>query len=391
MAGAVLTSWFIFLAWPSGVALQSMALGIGLLYGICRRKELSSSAEWRFVAVSYLFFLLLRVASSLLNGRESPLSIIEDFIGYSSLVVIPPMLCLLWQKVPASERYRQAFIALTLVTLVSLSQMVWQWRMEGMSIETGPEFARARGFYSHPLTLAYAALMLWPFWLNRGVKYQSWWGGLCVVGILIATVSRGVLAVAVAVAGIVFFFGLRGKARSLALACGIAVLGITAVTENRVSKQFSQLFSERNPDRASPYLDDRFAFWHAFSEMIQERPLLGHGSEIDRAYRKTYYKKIGLENFQKQYEAHNQYLQIAAETGLLGLLVFLCFILAIYRFIRSLPVEAKQIGLLTLLCFLISGLTQNAFQDSEVRYGLTVLLSLGLAVKKSQPGASLEP
>ncbi len=64
---------------------------------------------------------------------------------------------------------------------------------------------------------------------------------------------------------------------------------------------------------------DRLAMWQAALGMIHDRPLLGHGLNTFMANYLDYW--VGGER-QPRY-AHNCYLQVAAETGLIGLTAFL--------------------------------------------------------------------
>lgn len=66
-------------------------------------------------------------------------------------------------------------------------------------------------------------------------------------------------------------------------------------------------------------VQDRWAMWQAALGMIRDRPILGHGVNTFMANYLTYW--VSGER-QPRY-AHNCYLQVAAETGLIGLAIFL--------------------------------------------------------------------
>src|SRR5262249_29150662 len=82
-------------------------------------------------------------------------------------------------------------------------------------------------------------------------------------------------------------------------------------------------------------LSRRFTIWTATVHMIKDQPLLGHGLGSHAAlffdYRRADIKRgVNTEPLAEvAVEAHNEYLQIAAETGLIGLLLFL-MVVAIY-------------------------------------------------------------
>jgi len=177
---------------------------------------------------------------------------------------------------------------------------------------------------------------------------------------------------------------LSGRIRLLLLFGTLASGTLMMATDNPMSHRFSVLFSEQNPDQFSSYPDDRLAFWHAHAEMIKDRPILGHGVHLNHEYRKPYYERIGLADFPKKYEAHNQFIQAWTEGGLLALFCFIGWLLSLALWIKrdmSAPLF-KRMALQTLLVFVIGGLTQNAFFDSEVRtvlmVGILLLLIKGL-------------
>jgi O-antigen ligase len=103
---------------------------------------------------------------------------------------------------------------------------------------------------------------------------------------------------------------------------------------------------------------DRVFMWQTAWHMIQDRPVLGHGINTFMANYLTYW--VGGEQ-QPRY-AHNCYLQMAAETGLVGLAAFLWLLwLAFARMGRALT-RAPASGDRTILAGLVAGLLAFAIQ-----------------------------
>jgi len=69
-----------------------------------------------------------------------------------------------------------------------------------------------------------------------------------------------------------------------------------------------------------PLVPPREDLWHAAVQMITERPLLGVGPGT---YRLRYGSYLGMATWDERAFAHNIYLEIAATTGVVGLLAFL--------------------------------------------------------------------
>lgn len=263
---------------------------------------------------------------------------------------------------------------------VALSQYLFDWRLSGSTLISGGR--RAQGFYSHPLTLAYASLVTVPWALHqifsRPRRWRSWGFLAGSTALVMLSQSRTVQAVYL----ILFLFfclaSLHGRRRWLTLAA-CCVLGASAmIIPNPFTWKFRQTFTEQGVDRHSPYRDDRLAFWKIHGDMVRERPLLGHGADLDTAYRAPYYTANGLENFTKKYEAHNMYLQVAANGGLVALGIWILWMWGeISIILRSLSqIALQRVLLATWAAYLVAGLTQNAFQDGEVRFAMTLLVGV---------------
>jgi len=260
--------------------------------------------------------------------------------------------------------------------LVVLSQYLWPWRLVGIHIT--PDDGRPKGFYSHPLSLAYAVALLWPFSVQRCLcepkKALHWVLFFSVGTILVLTRSRTVQIFSLALLLWNVFFLFRGKRRFWLLGILLLTIGGIYSTNNIVSHNLRRMLAGQSPDHKSGYPDDRMAFWHVHFNMWKEYPLRGHGLGLSEEYRKPYYADIGLQNFARPYAAHNLFLQVLVNEGLIGFLGFLLWIgwyLHVCR-LRIPSVRFRSITSQTWWLFLLAGLTQNSFQDSSVRMGLTL-------------------
>jgi O-antigen ligase len=66
----------------------------------------------------------------------------------------------------------------------------------------------------------------------------------------------------------------------------------------------------------------RLEFWRVAAELFTNRPLTGYGQG---AYYSAYYLEYGMNQWYSRF-AHNNFLQILSETGIIGLLLFLLFL-----------------------------------------------------------------
>jgi O-antigen ligase len=382
---------------PFGPALQNLGLLIGC--GMSARRlrqipaEIAALVRSPAARAAHLFlfgFLFFSILASLLNPSHPKTDLFGYFMGFAPLLLGPAFFARMAGPEPEQGDLLQKLFTLILIFWagIVLSQALIGWRIQGASLDLDPFFQRARGFYSHPLTLAYVALLLFPYvQLQLLSEPKNAWRQCAfgsVIILLVFSQSRMVqiLVFALGLWNIVQM--LSGRIRLLLLFGTLASGTLMMATDNPMSHRFSVLFSEQNPDQFSSYPDDRLAFWHAHAEMIKDRPILGHGVHLNHEYRKPYYERIGLADFPKKYEAHNQFIQAWTEGGLLALFCFIGWLLSLALWIKrdmSAPLF-KRMALQTLLVFVIGGLTQNAFFDSEVRtvlmVGILLLLIKGL-------------
>ncbi len=384
--------------YPFGPAIQNLGLGLVFIASIASiilgqstdRLKLPFAVSGPLLCL--LAFLLSNVVSTWLNPGNHDQEKFAYFMGYFPLVLLPWLATALPELDKKGENQLLSLGALIVLFwgLLSASQSFFPWRWIGVSF-VASGIGRAQGFYSHPMSLAYASLIIWPLAIRMLLsfpgRWQSWCLGLGSLLMLVYSMSRIAQVLVLAFTLWNIFALLSGRRRLQILLVLLLGSGLTAVTENPVSIRFRHLLQADRIDRSSAYPDDRIAFWHAHLLMIQDRPLLGHGIHLNLEFRKPYYERLGLGDFNKQYQAHNQYLQILADGGLIALTWFFAWIVLGWRLMRKtfLSPFLRQTVFQCLLIFLLGCLTQNAFDDSTVRTGLVILwLMIFLKVPRSQ-------
>lgn len=386
----ILVSTLILVA-PLGVAGQNIGIGLAVvLFAVLSKNDqgrslkegLSLPFSRQFTALSLLLVIPI-LSATIIRGDTKESS--GFLLGYLLVLAIFYMALSLAQA-QIKERFllKLPSVVLAVVGLISLSQFLIGWKLDG--IEITHQIKRAQGFYSHPLTLAYAALIIVPTVVARLAAFPKDPKSIVMAlsTLLIVVTSQSITVIVLtAIISIVIAFKLL-KLRHFAVLCAVgSMVGVLAISvPNPVSEKFQRVLSGERSDHETPYPDDRIAFWHAHWEMFKDAPLLGHGSGITRAMRKPYYEKIGLGSIERMYEAHNMYLQTAVEGGILaviGLFSFLAWWWLAARSARFLPAWIRIGAMYTPLAFAAGGLTQNALQDSEVRYVLFCMCALQMA------------
>lgn len=372
---------------PLAVAGHNIGTGIValiLFWQIYQRRAQLPLAEMKRefgvpLAISCAFIAML-VSASILNPTNPDHASWSLIFGHSIWALLPVFVCLAQPRFEEQD-WRRVATCLALVTAfmgsVAIAQTVWGFKVQGAHFVIGS--TRAQGFYSHPLTFAYVGILLFPLGCASVARepksWVAWAQFLGASAVIYASQSRTAQAVCAVAALFNLFYFAKGRVRTgLIVVGGIAVL-MAALIDNPMRTRFIDTVKGGYDRQSSAYADDRLAFWDANWEMVKERPIIGHGDHLDTAYRAPYYAKIGLPNFTRMYEAHNMYLQTVVNAGVIGLIILLAWLAWYLR--RTYQLGQVGFGgivaLETFVAIMLAAMTQNAFQDSEVRYGMTLL------------------
>ncbi len=376
--------YILILSFPFGPMIANISYGVSVFFLIRRflRKPsliaIKTLPRSLFLSACFaLAYVLWLALTTCLNLNKQP-NILGAILGYLPWVLFPCLFKLAYPSFSSSSILKKCTRFLVILTclwgLIIVSQYLFEWRL--LAFRIVHDDPRPRGFYSHPLSLAYVLLFFWPLACNylaeNFKKIERWVFLLAIASGIVLSQSRTVQAVAFGFSFIFLVQKIQGPRRWLALVLMIVTSLSVLTTKNIVSDKFAQTFSSQGLDRYSNYADDRLAFWDAHWLMIKERPILGHGWGMDDQYRQPYYAKLGLVNFKKAYGAHNVFIQILSEGGLIGLIIFLLWLGYFLSFIGTLKPFARVVGWQTFILFFLASLTQNTLQDFSVRWVLTL-------------------
>lgn len=181
--------------------------------------------------------------------------------------------------------------------------------------------AGAYGMYENQNDYSFIIVMILPYacLYLRVCRYR--WQQLALIAVIVGGVvgimlslSRGGILALVLEGALLLWVTMKGARRAAALAV-LAVLGTAASVH---------LFAAREADQAGQYTladseDTRYELWRAARAVFEAHPILGVGSmrfsEVARQYAPISHDDRGK-------VAHNTYLEIAADTGVLGLGTF---------------------------------------------------------------------
>lgn len=409
---------FCFAASWLGVAAQSFAMFLVLVWlfiflrsvnsGVLIESYRSSTLSQTALIIG-LAWLGLALLSSALNPWTSA-SFPEFIGGYLWWALGPFTVAALAGSLGALDAYsfrkfvtnfgKIVWVLLITGCLIAASQYFFGWKLQG--IHPVPSEYRARILFSHPLSLAYILLLYVPLAAALLIHYPKSRLVLAVAGALLFLVfvssSRTVQAVVVLVGGAFIMFGLRGRFRTISIGIFLCFGLLLATTSNPIRRRFISTMEQQEDRQQALYADDRIAFWAVHWDMFREKPLFGHGLSYHQDYLDRYYNAHGLTGLKKKYPAHNMFLQIMVNTGIAGLILWFariavdvasCVILirgteGAKKILSHLPESSRVgmqkwigwVGFATIAGMMLAGLTQNAFQDSAVRFHWTILEGL---------------
>ncbi len=140
-------------------------------------------------------------------------------------------------------------------------------------------------------------------------------------------------------------------------------------------------------ERKEQSLVERYYLWDRAVSVIRAKPLTGTGINT---YAVAHQRYDTTKNWRvKNYYAHNGYLQLAAETGLPGLFLFLVFLLCYFRWIFSRISQKRRdgssaallpLGILTaLISFLAFAMVDTVLHNEQAAMTFWYLLGLQTA------------
>ncbi len=259
---------------------------------------------------------------------------------------------------------------------------------------------RVSGLFSHPLSVAGTALTLFSYFITltlcgprlekfafgsyRPVNYKviTAWIASCNFGMLVMSGGRTAIACSVLVLVLAslcsnssWFFT---RTKLLGAALGLAASGFFAVWSG-ITQRYLEFFAMFDSGKWMQW--ERLTFWKIHVKMIADNPVYGHGAAHLRSFlREGYYDFHGLESMPAKYNAHNIYLEVLANVGLVGAFVIglaMMFCLrTLYRMSRSDPLNRSlfMAALAALGANAMHGFTQNVFFDASVLAAYLALL-----------------
>ncbi len=292
----------------------------------------------------YLGFIIVSGISIIMANNKA-----ESFITFSTyltffLSLISIFLIVKKQELDIVNIFLVFCLGSVIIDSISiLSSLVQDTIVEGNTFSRGNTY---KGLTANINISAFMLTMKSPVIIYFLFKHQKnklkvWLLALVLLMVVISIfilLSRGAfIAFAISTFLLTLYFFIKSINRKFfipAIYLAVIVVGYF-ISSSLINSADSNIINDRissiNIDRTDKSIDERIRFYSAAVKSISKNPILGVGIGNWKIEGIRYDAK-NLDGYRVANHAHNDFLQVAAESGLIALLFFLGFILYPYKF-----------------------------------------------------------
>lgn len=381
IAYAMLWLFVFVLPWEGVVRVDKTAIlsqSMGIFAMGCAVFAVLSSGRLRrlhTLHVAALLFVLTAGFELLVynHGSRPP----AKFYTYVQLLL---MAWMIWELAPSPGRVLNLLLAYVLGAYVASFQTLLLYHSSGGALR---RFA-AGGVDPNDLAMTLALGLPMAWYLSNTYRKP-----------LLRWICRGYLPVAVVSIGLT---GSRGGLLASIVALTIVPLSMTRLSPNRLAITIATLLlsgalavayvPEKIVDRlatTSTEVEDlrlggRFKLWKAGLRAFPEHPLLGYGTA-------GYIRAISPQLGQASQVAHNSFISVLVEQGLIGLILYLLMFITAYRAVRRLPLLERRFGLVLMATLFAAMLPLTWEHRRPLWFILAALVGLSQALRVAPTGS----
>ncbi|MCX7830477.1 MAG: O-antigen ligase family protein, partial [Acidobacteria bacterium] len=281
-------------------------------------------------------------------------------------------------------------ISTALAFVMALAQFFFgtDFQKQRLFAQSGIASMPSKGFFTHHLTFAAVMGIIFLFFLsdllNKRSNFSTYLALFSSFFGLILSQSRGYL-LAVVVSACALLFKDNKKVMALFVISAVAVFSLFLMfSPSHIRERAFTLFSLKNGSFA-----ERVYLFKSGLEMFEKKPLFGWGAgqyqKYSEDFRKPYEDKIAYpegKGFRTKCHTHNIYLMVLIESGVLGFIAFILFLLAVFKNLVSLKAENRFAFLAPFVLFLTGGIFEYNLGDAEVVSLFAFLMGLSVALKR---------
>ena len=176
-------------------------------------------------------------------------------------------------------------------------------------------------------------------------------------------------------------FGKKGLLIALTAILFLASLYITCSDKSaRIREGFDNTINYINhvPEKRPTSMGIRYKFWENSLKIVAEKPWFGHGTgSFANEYKEESGSKRDIKN------PHNEFLLIAVQFGLLGVITYLGFLFSQYQAAKKLHQHEKWLAQGLLFTLILTSLFNSPFLDHTEGHWFAVMIALCFAPKIS--------
>jgi O-antigen ligase len=287
----------------------------------------------------------------------------NKFYTYVQLCCV---LFMIWEIARTEHRIRGLMLAFVLGAYVAALDTILIYRRDGHSLR---RFA-AGGADPNDLAmvLALAIPMAWYVALTARGPIQRWLGrGYLPLGILAIglTGSRGGLVAATVALTVVPMCMTRLSPGRVVLAL-VLLAGSGTLAAVYVPEKIVERLATTSTEVEDMRLGGRTKFWIAGLNAWSQRPWLGYGTG-------GFVRAITPQMGRNANVAHNSFISLLVEQGIIGLALYLCMIIATWRAVRRSPFMERRFGTV-LLGTMITAMLPLTWEDQKSVWVVMALL-----------------
>jgi O-antigen ligase len=344
-----------------GVSLLSRVTGV-LAFGAALLAVVISGRvrRWNLFHVAALLFVIW--AGCALLFFPTRLTIPDRYWTFVQLLL---MVWMIWELAPTRRRMVGLLLAYVLGAYIAALGTLMLYQREAGALR---RFSVAGDPNDLAMTLALALPMAWYLGMTYRQPLLRWVCraylpfGLLAVAL---TASRGGMVVAVLALAIVPLTMTRLSPGRLAAAIGILALsGALAVTyvPDKIVQRLATTGSEVEEGR----MGGRLKLWRAGLKAFTRRPVVGYGTTGFR-------RAIDPWLMQRSQVAHNSYLSVLVEQGMVGFVFFATMLVAVFLAVLRLPTMERRFALV-LFAALGTALLPLTWEDRKVAWFILAAL-----------------
>lgn len=275
-----------------------------------------------------LFFVVMSLSA--LTSMEASLTIFHD-VDYAKKIVF---VLLLAHIVDSHSRFRGfVWLHIVLMAYIAISAIIAYHSghvIEAQGITRIKSLTSAAG---DPNSLAASMAITIPFVFliykheqSRFLKYVLRFFAVAMFYSIVLSGSRGGLLGTIAVVGMLWLLS-RNKVVTGAAIVALGLLAVTLMPDQYIER-YKTVTDYAEGGEVDASSQQRLDTWLAGLSMFSDRPILGVGAgAFGWAHAEYYSKKFKRSSL----KAHNMYVQVLAELGLIGLLSFTLLLVAIFK------------------------------------------------------------